>query len=161
MAREPVGDELLDLAVVAHLAGLALTEEALRRIRARGHERLRTSHGFVFQHLVDGPITVNELAAHLGVTQQAASKVAAELVDAGYVERLADPADLRVRRVALTARGRAAVHDAREVRAELVAELAARLGAERVEQARHTLIDALEVVGGLAAVRGRRVRPST
>src|SRR5688572_18183690 len=133
MSREPVGDELLDLAVVAHLAGLALTEEALRRLRARGHERLRTSHGFVFQHLIAGPITIGELAAHLGVTQQAASKVTAELVGAGYVRRLADPADGRVRRIVLTERGHAAVRDARSVRAELVAELAERLGAERVE----------------------------
>ncbi|MEJ3656413.1 MarR family transcriptional regulator [Actinomycetes bacterium KLBMP 9759] len=157
----PVTDEQLDFAVVAQLAGLALTDRALEKVRARGHAALRVSHGFVFQHLVDGPITIGELALNLGVTQQAASKVTTELDAAGYVRRTADATDGRVRRVELTERGRAAVRDTREVRAELVAELADALGADRVESARRTLLAALDVVGGTAAVRLRRVRPSS
>jgi hypothetical protein len=41
----------------------------------------------------------------------------------------------------------------------VAAELAERLGAERVEAARGALLEALEAFGGAAAVRGRRVRP--
>jgi DNA-binding MarR family transcriptional regulator len=156
----PVPDDLLDFVVVAQLAGLALTDRTLERLHARGHTPLRVSHGYLFQHLIDGPVTVGELAQRLGVTQQAVSKTAAELSAAGYVQRIPDAADGRVRRIALTERGHAAVSDAREVRSELVGELAEKLGADRVESARRTLLAALDIAGGAAAVRHRRVRPA-
>jgi DNA-binding MarR family transcriptional regulator len=155
----PVPDDLLDFAVVAQLAGLALTDRTLERLHQRGHTPLRVSHGYLFQHLIDGPVGVSELAERLGVTQQAVSKTAAELSAAGYVERMPDATDGRVRRIALTERGHAAVRDTREVRAELVGELADKLGADRVESARRTLLAALDIAGGAAAVRHRRVRP--
>lgn len=154
-------DELLDLVVVAQLAGAALTERARERLGGRGHPGLRTSHGYLFQHLVEGPITIGELAMRMDVTQQAASKAVAELADLGYVERIADPADGRVRRVGLTARGRSAVRDTRAIRAELVAELSASIGTDRVEEARRTLLAALDAVGGMPAVRSRRVLPTS
>jgi DNA-binding MarR family transcriptional regulator len=118
-----------------------------------GHE------GVVFQHLVPGPITIGELAARLGVTQQAASKSVADLERRGYVRRTPDPADARARRVALTERGTAAVEGARRHRAALTAELEARLGPRWVESARRLLIDVVRELGGEPAVRGRRVRP--
>jgi DNA-binding MarR family transcriptional regulator len=118
------------------------------------------SHGYLFQHLVEGPVTIGELAERLGITQQAVSKTVAELTAAGYVHREPDAADGRVRRVALTGRGHAAVHDAREVRTELVDELTEKIGADRVESARRTLLAALDLAGGTAAVRNRRVRPA-
>jgi DNA-binding MarR family transcriptional regulator len=155
-----VSDDQLDFAVVAQLAGLALTDRALDLLHARGHTALRVSHGYVFQHLVEGPVTVGELAARLGVSQQAVSKTTAELAAAGYVQRIPDATDGRVRRIGLTDRGHAAVRDAREVRAELVARLTDRLGADRVESARRTLLAALDLAGGTAAVRRRRVRPT-
>lgn len=154
-------DELLDLVVVAQLTGTALTELARERLGDRGHPDLRTSHGYLFQHLVDGPISIGELAGRMGVTQQAASKAAAELAGLGYVERIADRADGRVRRVGLSSGGHAAVAATRSVRAELVAEIAERLGADRVDAARRTLLAALDAVGGMPAVRTRRVRPIT
>lgn len=155
-----VPDDLLDFAVVAQLAGLALTDHTLERLHARGHTPLRVSHGYLFQHLINGPVPISELAQRLGVTQQAVSKTVAELSIAGYVQRMPDAMDGRVRRVELTERGRAAVRDAREVRAELVGELAEKLGADRVESARRTLLEALDLAGGTDAVRHRTVRPA-
>jgi DNA-binding MarR family transcriptional regulator len=93
------------------------------------------------------------------VTQQAASKAVVDLERRGYVRREADPDDGRARRVALTDRGEAAIDAGRRHRAAVEAELADRLGPRRVEEARRTLVDALEALGGAAAVRGRRVRP--
>lgn len=154
-------DEHLDLVVVAQLTGTALTELARERLADRGHPDLRTSHGYLFQHLIDGPITIGELAERMAVTQQAASKATAELADLGYVERSADPADGRVRRVGLAPRGHAAVAATRAVRADMVAEIAERIGAGRVDAARRTLLDTLAAVGGMPAVRTRRVRPVT
>ena len=148
-----------DLSLAALFAGWALADEVQRRIAAEGMDDLRFADGVVFQHLVAGPRTVGSLAERLGVTQQAASKAVVDLERRGYVRRDADPDDGRARRVALTARGEAAIDAGRRHRAAVEAELAEQLGPRRVEEARRTLVDALEAFGGAAAVRGRRVRP--
>jgi len=87
------------------------------RLAADGFDDLRFGDGVVFQHLVEGRVTVTVLAERLGVTQQAASKAVADLERRGYVRRVADPADARARLVELTARGRGAVSGARRHRA--------------------------------------------
>ena len=148
-----------DVSLAALFAGWALADELQRRIAADGMDDLRFADGVVFQHLVAGPRTIGSLAERLGVTQQAASKAVAGLERRGYVRRGADPDDGRARRVALSERGEAAIEAGRRHRAAIGAELADRLGRERVEAARTTLLEALEAYGGAAAVRGRRVRP--
>jgi DNA-binding MarR family transcriptional regulator len=149
----------LDVVLAALFAGLALNEKVADRIRAAGFPDVRFSHGFVFQHLVPGPLPVGELARRMDVSQQAASKSAAELERLGYVERVGDPADARVRRLALSERGRAAVAAGRDARAAVAAELEAALGPRRAKALRTALLDALEFAGGLDAVRARRVPP--
>jgi hypothetical protein len=89
----------------------------------------------------------------MGVSQQAVSKAGAELERLGYVER-----DARVRRLARP-RGRAAVAAGRTARAGVADALGAALGRERTAALRATLLDALDVAGGLEAVRARRVPP--
>jgi DNA-binding MarR family transcriptional regulator len=157
----PVDPRDADLSLASLFAGWALADEVQRRIAADGLDDLRMADGVVFQHLVPGPQPIGELAARLGVSQQAASKSVADLERRGYVRREADPADGRTRRAALTARGEAAIAAGRRHRAAVEAELAERLGAERVEAARRTLVDVLDALGGTAAVRSRRVRPPT
>jgi DNA-binding MarR family transcriptional regulator len=149
----------IDFSLAALFAGWALADEVQRRIAADGLDDLRFADGVVFQHLVAGPRTIGSLAERLGVTQQAASKAVADLERRGYVRREADPDDGRARRVALTERGDAAIDAGRRHRAAVAEELAERLGADRVEAARTTLLEALGAFGGAAAVRGRRVRP--
>jgi DNA-binding MarR family transcriptional regulator len=149
-----------DLVLWTQLLAESLDASMLEALRKRGHPELRYSHGFLFQQLVEGPRAVGEVAAALGVTSQAVSKAARELEALGYVERVADPADARVRRVALTARGREAVEAGREIRASLNARFSEALGEERVAAAAGVLADAVSASGGLDAVRGRRVRPA-
>lgn len=147
----------LDLVSAVHLGGLALVAESLRRLHAAGFPDLRTAHGFVIQHVVDGPRPAGELAHRLGVSQQGASKAVAELVRLGYLEQWPAPHDGRVRLVGLTDRGRAAVRATRAVRAEVAAELSAALGADRAAALRAVAAEALEWAGGTSAVRERRV----
>ena len=114
----------------------------------------------MFQHLVPGPLPVGELARRMGVSQQAASKAAAELERLGYLERSPDPADARVRRLALSARGREAVAAGRDARARGRGRAgASRSGPRRAAALRRALLDALEAAGGVEAVRARRVPP--
>ena len=82
----------LDVVLAALFAGLALNERVTEQLHAAGFDDVRFSHGFVFQHLVPGPLAVGELARRMDVSQQAASKAAAELERLGYLERAPDPA---------------------------------------------------------------------
>ena len=146
-----------DLSLASLFAGWALADEVQRRLAADGHGDLRFADGFVFQHLVGGPLPIGALAERLGVTQQAASKSVADLERRGYVARTADPDDARARLVALTDRGWAAIEGGRRHRAALAEELAQRLGSRRVETARQVLVDVLAQLGD-ESVRRRRVR---
>jgi len=149
-----------DLVLWTQLLAESLNAAVLDALRERGHAELRYSHGFLIQQLVEGPRPVGEIAANLGVTSQAVSKAVRELEALGYVQREADAADARVRRVALTARGQDAVDASREVRAALNARFADALGAERVAAAAATLAEVVRESGALDAVRLRRVRPA-
>jgi DNA-binding MarR family transcriptional regulator len=151
---DPAG---LDLGYLALFVGHAVNAAVQDALAGRGHGDLRTSHGFVFQHLVAGARTIGELAERMAVTQQAASKTVAELEGLGYVERTADAGDARVRRIALSARGRAAIAAGRKARAALERRLEARCGAAAIAAARRTLVAALDELGGADAVRARRV----
>jgi DNA-binding MarR family transcriptional regulator len=153
----PVDDRHLDVVVVTLLCGLALNHEVMARLAAHGHGALRFSHGFVVQHLVDGPLPVGELARRMDVSQQAASKVAGELERLGYLERSSDPDDGRVRRVGLSEQGRRAIEATRSARAEVAAALVAELGERRMATLRRTLLEVLDAAGGMDAVRARRV----
>jgi DNA-binding MarR family transcriptional regulator len=149
-----------DLVLWTQLLAEALNASMLASLRERGHPELRYSHGFLFQQLVEGARPVGEIAANLGVTSQAVSKAVRELEALGYVSRVADAADARVRRVALTARGEDAIEASRQIRASLNARFASALGEARVGAAAVALSDAVDVLGGLDAVRGRRVQPA-
>jgi DNA-binding MarR family transcriptional regulator len=140
-------------------AGWAMADEIQRRLAGDGLDDLRFADGVVFQHLVDGPLTIGALAERLGVTQQAASKSVADLERRGYVARRPDPDDARARLVGLTDRGDAAIAGARRHREAVGSELAERLGPRRVEGARRVLVDVVRDLGAETAVRGRRVRP--
>jgi DNA-binding MarR family transcriptional regulator len=149
----------LDLGLSALFAGQAVADVVRERLEARGFAGLRFSHGFLVQRLIEDEQPIAALAAALGVTQQAVSKTVSELERLGYVRRRPDPRDARVRLVALTDRGRAAVEAAREERAAVEAELRERLGPRRVAAATRVLREVLDVHGAAAAVRMRRVRP--
>jgi len=139
----------LDLPVLVSIVGQTVDRHVLSAVR-HVHPGIRASHGYVFQRLLQGPSTVTEIARDLRVSQQAVSKLVKELVALGFVVRIPDPHDKRVRRLELTNDGRDAVDLARRVRAELAASVAAHLD---VPAARAVLVALLEAAGGLDAVR--------
>ena len=149
--------ESLDLGYLALFVGQRMNEQVLEDLHAAGFTGLRHAHGYVFQHLLGGPRSISELAGLLEVTQQAASKSVAELEGLGYVEKT-ESEDARVRRVALSARGRASVEKARALREALQRRFERQHGARAVEEARRLLADVLTSLGGAEAVRTRKVR---
>ncbi|MET7274034.1 MarR family winged helix-turn-helix transcriptional regulator [Streptomyces flaveolus] len=108
----------LSAALLAAAGGL--TQRIHEGVVARGFEGLRPAHGFAFTRLAPDGATVTDLAAHLGVTKQAASQLVDELVRKGYAERRPHPADARARLVVLTERGWACTRAAEEAAAEAV-----------------------------------------
>lgn len=114
---------------------LAAAGELTRRINdgveARGFEA-RPAYGFAFTRLAPDGATATELAAHLGVTKQAASQLVDELVRKGYVERRPHPGDARARLVVLTERGWACTRAAEEAALDAVRPWVELLGESEV-----------------------------
>ena len=92
---------------------------------------------------VEGGATVARLAEMFGVTMASMSNLADRLVSAGMAVRVADPDDLRVRRLQPTDMGRAVVRQVMGSRPELGSDVLSRLTDDE--------LTALEI--GLSAVR--------
>ncbi|MFD3313617.1 MarR family winged helix-turn-helix transcriptional regulator [Streptomyces sp. NPDC058694] len=131
-------------AMALSAALLAVAGELTQRIHegvvARGFEGVRPAHGFAFARLAPGGATVTELAAHLGVTKQAASQLVDEIVRKGYAERRPHPDDARARLVVLTEQGWACTRAAEEAAAEAVAPWVELLGEGEVRALRDRLL---------------------
>lgn len=112
--------EALALSAALLAAAGDLTQRINDGVVARGFREVRPMHGYAFARLAPDGATVTELAAHLGVTKQAASQLVEELVRKGYVERRPHPGDARARLVVLTERGWACTRAAEEAAAEAV-----------------------------------------
>lgn len=120
----------LSAALLAVAGGL--TQRIHEGVIARGFEGLRPAHGFAFARLAPDGATVTDLAAHLGVTKQAASQLVDEMVRKGYAERRPHPGDARARLVVLTGQGWACTRAAEEAAAEAVREWGDLLGEREV-----------------------------
>jgi DNA-binding MarR family transcriptional regulator len=156
--RAPLDLQALDLATLARFYAAAFDDQVLTTLTRGGFPSLRMSDGFVVQHLLKGPHSVTELAGLLEVSQQAVSKRLAELETLGLLERLAGR-DGRVKRVQLSKRGEACVQASRAQRAKLEKVVRAKVGHRAVDEARRSLVRALEALGAGEPVRHRRVVP--
>ena len=148
-----------DLVLLFTALNAACDAEVVRRMAVAGFSDVRPAHGYVFQHLVEGPKRITELARLLGMTAQGASKLVIELEQLGYVSRRADPTDQRNRFVALTDRGRAAIEAGRTARAAITADLRGVLGAPAADRLIEDLQRLAEHTGGLRELLARRLRP--
>ncbi len=88
-------------------------------------------------------LSVKEVAERLGLSLPGASRTVDALLKKGFLERREDAEDRRVRRVALTDEGRAAVERIETARLEGLETWAAQLTAEQ----RSRLLDALPTEG--------------
>lgn len=80
------------------------------------------------------PLSISQLAEHIGVDQPRASRLVQQAVEAGHAVREADPGDARRTRVRLTASGEQLVHGVRSRQREHASTaLAALAPSERAE----------------------------
>jgi DNA-binding MarR family transcriptional regulator len=134
-------DDALALSAVVLAAGNALVDGIQAGVVARGFTDLRPAHGFAFARLAPAGATVSELAAHLGVTRQAAAQLVDELVAKGYVERRRHPVDGRAQLITLTEHGWACTRAAEAAATDTIGAWAAILGDERLRAVRHALAE--------------------
>jgi MarR family transcriptional regulator, organic hydroperoxide resistance regulator len=124
---------------------LALFTQAAKLLREAADETM-SRHGVrVGQHIVltvlweqDG-LTPGEIARRLGVATPTIVNTATRMEEADLVVRRPDPADARLVRLHLTARGRAVREPVREARAELERQATATLTAAEREHLRTAL----------------------
>lgn len=107
MAGDPPSRREHTLITLFRDAGRVLTEELVRRLAARGHPGIRVAHGQVFENLDPEGTRLTALAERAQLTHPAMSELVSGLVRLGYVERVADARDGRVRLVRPTAAGNA------------------------------------------------------
>jgi DNA-binding MarR family transcriptional regulator len=84
------------------------------------------------------------LAARLGMSKQAVNYLLGELERRGYLERRADPDDLRSRRIVLTERGESAGRAMRDAVTDVEREWETALGRARFAELRRLLAELAE-----------------
>jgi DNA-binding MarR family transcriptional regulator/nucleotide-binding universal stress UspA family protein len=88
------------------IVGEALSALAPLAVRCRSRELSLTAGSAMATLERTGPRRLTDLAVSEGVTQPSMTSVVSQLEDLGFAERLPDPADGRVARVAITRAGR-------------------------------------------------------
>ena len=146
----PAGPPLARLFAIAYRA---LIDDLHDELRQRKWLDVRPAFGFVLLAASGAPTTVTALAALMGTSKQAASKLVDTMEDAGYVRRVAGATDSRQRPVQLTPRGRRLLAAVEEIYAELEDRWAAVIGAGNVERLRRDLTRVLATGGALPPVR--------
>ncbi len=126
MAEIPVNPPTSALLQVAYNS---LARRIFQFVAGGGFPDLRPSHGNVLEGLsyVDGQ-RLTELAARAGMTPQSMGELVDDLERLGYIERRADPADRRAKRVYLTEKGRTTRAAAAQAVTDMEARLEALLG---------------------------------
>jgi len=133
--------------LLAQLTRLFQTE-LFDRLLAAGLEDARVPHTHVTAYIKADGSRLTELAAQARMTLPAMSELVDDLQRIGIVERRPDPSDGRAKLICLTDAGWQAMRTARRVIAEIEADYAQLVGAERFEAAAQTLD---ELLRGLAS----------
>lgn len=144
---DPVPDPV-PLARLFAIGYRVLVDGLHRRLAERGWTDVRVSYGFVLLAARAGALRGADVAALLGVSKQAASKLVDGMQDAGYVTRQPHERDERVKLVRLTDRGHALLAAVEEIYAELEAQWAGLIGADAVETLRGDLTAVLALAHG-------------
>ena len=147
-----------DLAIILVAATRCLNDRLIAAVRETGARDARPAFGFVIRAVDAEEPTVTRLAELLGVSRQAASKLADDMVRRGYLLRAADPADRRRTRLRLSAKGRRVRKRAAAESATIEAELRDAVGDRAVDGLRRGLLAFVEREGALDEVRALRSR---
>lgn len=128
-----------DFGILLGRAYQGFVAELNAHMAAAGFDAIKAAYGYVFRILLAEEQTSTRLGAKLGITTQGAAKLVDEMERVGYIEKVADPADARVKVLRLAERGRNAVAEARRFHQMYEDRLAERLGLEEAASLRRML----------------------
>src|SRR5690349_19277136 len=147
-----------DFSILIVAANRCVADRLGAAVATVGGEAMRPSFGFVTRAVAAEQPTVSRLAELLGVTKQAASRLADDMVSLGFLERVGDPTDRRRTHLRLSPTGERIMARAQQESAAMEAELRERFGAEATAQLRALLTDFVERHGGAAELAANRAR---
>jgi DNA-binding MarR family transcriptional regulator len=147
-----------DLAILITAANRCVADRLVAAVADAGGGAMRPSFGFVLRAVAAERPTVSRLAELLGVSKQAASRLADDMVLLGYLERAEDRGDRRRTRLELSETGERIRARALAESLEIEAELRERFGQTQVEHLRTLLSDFVERHGGAAELAAQRSR---
>jgi len=145
-----------DFGILLHAAFAAFKDQLHQHLATKGFVDLGSAFGYVFRILETEPTNLRHLAEHLGMTPQGALKVINDMELKGYVQREDDPSDGRIKTLRLTARGRAAVAEARRFHRLFETTLTAEIGERGLRALRSSLA---RIAAGADGTHTRRLRP--
>lgn len=137
--NEPLGPPLIG--ALLRMPWDAVQRHMVECLQERGFADFDAAYLTVFQYPGPQGTRPSELATRLRMSKQAVNYLLGELERLGYLERHADPEDLRSKRIALTSRGVAAGMVIREAVAEMEALWAKQLGPKRFDELRSLLLE--------------------
>jgi DNA-binding MarR family transcriptional regulator len=132
-------DQPVPMARLLAMAYRQLIDGLHTRLRDAGWTDVRPTYGFVLLATRDQATTTTELAALLGVSKQAVSKLIDSMEEGGYVRRSPGVEDARMRHVELVDRGHRLLAAVEQIYGELEAEWAEVIGERAVAQTRRNL----------------------
>ena len=110
-----------------------MVDEVVAELGRRGHPGARAVHEFALRAIDGGAVTASDLGRRLSVSKQAAAKTIAALEELGYVDRGADPADARRKRLRVTAHGHEFMAVGGALFDDVRARWAAQIGAQELD----------------------------
>jgi DNA-binding MarR family transcriptional regulator len=138
-AEAPVGPPLIG--ALLRMPWEAVQRRMLERLHEARFTDFEAAHLNVFQYPGPQGMRPSELAARLRMSKQALNYLLGQLEGLGYLERQADPSDLRSKRIVLTKRGTSAIGVIRQAVGEMETTWAGHLGSRRFAQFRSLLLD--------------------
>lgn len=128
-----------DMGLMLARAAMTWRSRMRREMTERGFPWHAEARGDVLPHLGPDGASQASLATRMGFSKQAVQQLIDQLVDDGVVQRLADPADKRARRIVLTELGLRDLDERGRVRRAIEADYRLKLGDKRYKRLEKTL----------------------
>lgn len=138
----------MPLARLFAIAFRSLLDRVHARLAEQGYRDVGAGFGYVLLAARERALTGNEVAALMGMTKQAASKLIDAMEQAGYLERKAHPEDARAKLLRITGKGARLLTQVERIYAELEHEWAKAIGVRELAKLRADLTKALTVTHG-------------
>lgn len=128
------------LGVLLFVANRALEDRVLNALHAAGHTDITPAQLRILARLDPEGLRLTDLARRALVAKQTATALVDKLEAAGWVQRVTDPSDARVRLVVPTEQAARVAPLARAEEDRVYAEWTAHLGQRRMRQLREGLV---------------------